>query len=74
MGCTLRIGDHDLLDGTPVLDVKPYVPYCDAVPDARAGWIDALPAEAGPDHVAWWRDKPGAELPRVYRDAEFDPD
>jgi len=33
----------DLLDGTPVLDVKPYVPYCDSFPDARAGWIDELP-------------------------------
>jgi len=35
----------DLLDGTPVLDVKPYVPYCDAFPDARAGWVDALEDE-----------------------------
>ena len=30
----------DLLDGTPVLDLKPYVPYCDAFPDAAAGWVD----------------------------------
>ena len=35
----------DLLDGTPVLDVKPYVPYCDAFPDARVGWVDALEDE-----------------------------
>lgn len=32
----------DLLDGTAVLDIKPYVPYADAFPHARAGWLDAL--------------------------------
>ena len=32
----------DLLDGTPVLDIKPYVPAFDAFPDARAGWMDAI--------------------------------
>lgn len=30
----------DILDGTPVLDIKPYVPYADAFPDARAGWLE----------------------------------
>jgi tRNA-Thr(GGU) m(6)t(6)A37 methyltransferase TsaA len=49
----LRIGAHDLLDGTPVLDIKPYVPYTDALPDARAGWVDQLGEQAGPDHRDW---------------------
>ncbi len=39
-GLTLHITEIDLLDGTPVLDVKPYVPYADAFPDAAAGWVD----------------------------------
>ncbi len=30
----------DLLEGTPILDIKPYVPYADAFPDSAAGWID----------------------------------
>lgn len=30
----------DLMDGTPVYDVKPYVPYTDSHPDARAGFVD----------------------------------
>ena len=30
----------DLLDGTPVLDIKPYVPYADAFPDDAQGWLD----------------------------------
>lgn len=37
-GAILHITGHDLLDGTPVLDVKPYLPYADAVPDAGAAW------------------------------------
>jgi tRNA-Thr(GGU) m(6)t(6)A37 methyltransferase TsaA len=31
----------DVLDGTPLLDVKPYVPAFDVFPTARAGWLDA---------------------------------
>lgn len=42
-GRTLRISHHDLLDGTPIYDIKPYVPEADSIPDARAGWIDTLP-------------------------------
>ncbi len=51
-GRRVTIVDHDLLDGTPVLDVKPYLPYCDAFPDARAGWTESLPGDAA-DHR--WR-------------------
>lgn len=39
-GHRLHVHGIDLLDGTPVLDVKPYVPYCDAFPEASAGWVD----------------------------------
>jgi tRNA (adenine37-N6)-methyltransferase len=48
-GRRVTVAEHDLLDGTPVLDLKPYVPYCDAHPGARAGWVDDL-AEGGRDH------------------------
>ncbi len=41
-GRTLRVADVDLLDGTPVLDIKPYVPYADAFPVSRAGWLDEV--------------------------------
>jgi len=46
-GRTLRLRGVDLLDGTPVLDIKPYVPYADAFPEARAGWIDQVDAASG---------------------------
>lgn len=45
-GCDLRVRGIDLLDGTPILDVKPYLPYADAFPDAKAGWIDEIPRDA----------------------------
>jgi tRNA-Thr(GGU) m(6)t(6)A37 methyltransferase TsaA len=41
-GCTLEIGDIDVLDGTPLLDLKPYVPRFDAW-TGRAGWVDHAP-------------------------------
>jgi tRNA-Thr(GGU) m(6)t(6)A37 methyltransferase TsaA len=44
-GATLHVEDVDILDGTPVLDIKPYVPAFDAYPDERAGWL----ATAGDD-------------------------
>ncbi|MDD2899624.1 MAG: tRNA (N6-threonylcarbamoyladenosine(37)-N6)-methyltransferase TrmO [Desulfuromonadaceae bacterium] len=46
-GRTLYLRGVDLLDGTPVLDLKPYVPYADAFPDSKAGWIDELDATLG---------------------------
>lgn len=43
-GRRLLLGPCDLVDGTPVFDVKPYVPVYDAFPQARAGWIDEVDA------------------------------
>ena len=40
-GCTLHLGHVDILDGTPLLDLKPYVPEFDAHPSSKAGWFDA---------------------------------
>jgi len=39
-GATLHVAGLDLLDGTPVLDLKPYVPAFDAVPAERTGWLE----------------------------------
>lgn len=40
----LLISGIDLLDGTPVIDIKPYVPYADSVTSARNGIAEAAPA------------------------------
>ena len=39
----LYIADHDLLSGTPVLDIKPYIPQVDSFPGVKAGWRDEVP-------------------------------
>jgi tRNA-Thr(GGU) m(6)t(6)A37 methyltransferase TsaA len=39
-GRVLRVADVDILDDTPLLDIKPYVPAFDAHPRSRAGWLD----------------------------------
>lgn len=44
-GRVLRLGPCDLVEGTPIFDVKPYVPKYDAFTEARAGWIDEVDAE-----------------------------
>ena len=62
----LLIADHDLLDGTPVLDVKPYLPYCDSIPDAAIGYVATLDSQAA-DHRTWWQEK-GVPQPRIYRE------
>ena len=41
-GCVLTIEDVDILDGTPLLDIKPYVPSFDSYPDERSGWLEAV--------------------------------
>ena len=38
LGTVLHVGGADLLDGTPIFDIKPYIPYCDCHPDALGGF------------------------------------
>ena len=49
-GLTLHVRDLDMLDGTPVLDLKPYVAYTDSIADAGSGWLERERAE--PDPIA----------------------
>ena len=37
-GIEIHVSGVDLLDGTPVLDIKPYLPYADSIPGATSGW------------------------------------
>lgn len=40
----LQLGGIDLIDGTPIYDIKPYLPYAESVPNARSGFADeAIP-------------------------------
>jgi tRNA (adenine37-N6)-methyltransferase len=50
-GLTLHVRDVDMLDRTPVLDIKPYVAYTDAIVAARGGWLDAAARPAPLDPI-----------------------
>lgn len=41
-GPILRVAGADLMDGTPILDIKPYLPYTDSHPDASGGFAEAV--------------------------------
>ena len=42
-GTTLELAGGDFLDGTPVLDIKPYIPYVDSIPDAHGAFAKTAP-------------------------------
>lgn len=42
-GVRLLLSGADLLDGTPVIDIKPYIPFVEAKPDARSGFVMGTP-------------------------------
>ena len=46
-GLNLHVLDVDLLDGTPVFDIKPYVAYTDAFPQSGSGWLGTGAADPG---------------------------
>lgn len=68
-GLTLYVDEADLLNGTPVLDIKPYIPMADAFPDAKAGWVEAQEGEL-------WEVKPAplfdAQAAWIREHSEFD--
>ena len=39
----LSLSNIDLVDGTPILDIKPYIPYADSIPEAKAGFAQVAP-------------------------------
>ena len=44
-GPVLTVEGADLMDGTPIYDIKPYIPYADAHPEAEGGFTDQVPRE-----------------------------
>lgn len=41
-GLKLTIKNHDLINGTPILDIKPYINYIDSIPAKKQGWLGEL--------------------------------
>ncbi len=42
----LELGSVDLVDGTPIVDIKPYIPYSDSIPDAQGGYAGEEPEKS----------------------------
>ncbi|MCA0901806.1 tRNA (N6-threonylcarbamoyladenosine(37)-N6)-methyltransferase TrmO [Microbulbifer agarilyticus] len=57
------VAGADLLNGTPILDIKPYIPYADNVPEAASEFADAAPAATQVNIPV-----PIAEIARNYQD------
>jgi len=45
-GSVIIVAGADMLDNTPIYDIKPYIPYADSHPDAKGGFAAAKPAES----------------------------
>src|SRR5262245_42126121 len=59
-GLRLHVRDVDLLDGTPILDFKPYVPCSGAHPESGSGWLSTN--EPRPEHAVRFDDLAEAQL------------
>ena len=42
LGPVIEVSGADLVDGTPIFDIKPYITYADSHPDAASGWVDEV--------------------------------
>jgi tRNA-Thr(GGU) m(6)t(6)A37 methyltransferase TsaA len=65
-GRTIRIENPDMLDGTPVLDIKPYLPHAESHPRARAGWI----GESNEQSAVHYKVLFAGEVKKVLREME----
>ncbi len=45
-GLKIWVNECDLLDSTPILDIKPYLPYADSFPEAKIGWLEDIDRHA----------------------------
>ena len=69
-GPVLHVKGADLMDGTPIYDIKPYVPYADAFPEARGGFTDTsawepLQVEFSPEALAVLAAQPNPDVLRT---------
>ena len=63
----LSLSDIDLVDGTPIIDIKPYLPYADANPDAQAGFAQTAPDSPLAIHFSEQSLSQLTELPAEYQ-------
>lgn len=77
----IKVGPNDLLDGTPILDIKPYHPESDLIEEAKINWLESsLPAHEiafsplAEDQIDFLETNGLGELrPFILRQLEYDP-
>ncbi len=79
-GLSVYVRGHDLLDDTPILDLKPYLRYADCLPDASDGWLGAeelyqVQFEPMAEHQLCWLEKQGLTClrPFLINQLQFEP-
>ncbi len=78
----IHITDFDLLDQTPILDIKPYLPYSDSFPEAKTGWVEKLEktfsiifAELAEEQLNWVFEKYSINLKNYIKvQLQFEPE
>jgi tRNA-Thr(GGU) m(6)t(6)A37 methyltransferase TsaA len=83
-GLSVHVRGVDMVDGTPVLDLKPYLAAADSIPGAGAGWLttpdpvapfEVVWSDRARDQVAWLRAEHGVDLvARVEKTLAFGPE
>lgn len=82
-GRFIRVENPDMLDGTPILDIKPYLPDIEAIPNAKYGWIEEVEkegiqfgvevSELVQQQIGWLREQGIDFIDEVIRILSFDP-
>jgi tRNA (adenine37-N6)-methyltransferase len=81
-GLRVFVQEYDLLDGTPIFDIKPYLPYADSFPDAKMGWAEDVEAQpwiisfsASAEAELHWLEANGVSTigPAIVSQLEFEP-
>lgn len=69
-GTSVRLGGLDIVDGTPVFDLKPYLPYSDSIPEASVGFSTAI---LTPLTIQWFCDYHGDQKVLIEQTLQLDP-
>lgn len=68
-GIEIHLSGVDLLNDTPVLDIKPYLPYADIIPAANAGWaegaIEQFPVTFSPESLETLERNAAKQIPQL---------
>ncbi len=81
-GLRIFVQEYDLLDGTPILDIKPYLPYADSFPEAKMGWAEDVDSQPwiisytnSAEAELHWLEANGVSMigPAIVSQLEFEP-